>query len=557
MPKSNPLHRENVYVQHMLHDTDRKPTLLRQLRNRWILAAFVILLGLVADIPRLDHGLWSILAIRIGMAVSCLGAGWITGRCKNRVQSEWTAAAGALGITAGLAALGHLEGELLLYTSAIYQMLAFILLFIPMRTHVFGALTAVVGVAWFSQAPLAGPWEGESGSWFIQLAGYLIYSAILLAGHILYTRNIDLERRINLVQRARQLEMRTEELIRENERKYEMLLKLSPEPTLLHDGTHIHFANESFLRLVQVSTLDELKGREIHAFTHPCHLERAAEHYSAAGKDEALKFMEYRFVLSTGDAIEVEACSIALPHLMNDRRMIQTVLRDLTTRRLVEEKLGRSDKMSAIGQMAAGVAHEIKNPLTSLKGFVQLLRKKAPEHTTYYDIMSAELDRIHSIVNDFMMIAKPKPVEFKEQPVQELLHHVSSLLESQAYVNQIKLIKQFDDDLPAVMGDGNQLKQVFINLLKNAIEAMPDGGHILIRITRKPGGLAVQISDEGVGIPADKLQKLGEPFYTTKENGTGLGLNVCYRIIEAHKGHMYITSKPHEGTTVEIVLPSV
>ncbi|WP_438445818.1 ATP-binding protein [Gorillibacterium sp. sgz5001074] len=524
-----------------------------------MLAALLIFIGTLADVAFMKPFVGPILYVRLGMTAVALTAGWLADRCKTRYQAELTASIGILCITGGFATLGHLEGAFIHYIDALYQMLIFVLLFIPMRTAVFSLLTFTIGAVWFGPAFVMDTWYRDSGIWLSHATGYLIYSGILVSGHVILSRlrSGDQERKINLVQRAKQLELRTEELMRENERKYEMLLRLSPEPTLLHDGTFIHFANEAFLRLAQVRSLEELRGRELHAFTHPGCLEKAAEHYSAAAKDEGLKFQVYRFVLPRDESIEVEACSIALPHLMGDRRMVQTVLRDLTTRKMVEEKLGRSDKMSAVGQMAAGVAHEIKNPLTSLKGFVQLLRKKAPDHSTYYDIMSAELDRIHAIVNDFMMIAKPKQVEFKEQPVQDLIRHVISLLESQAYLSHIKLIQHFDAVLPPVMGDGNQLKQVFINLLKNAIEAMPDGGHILVRMSRRPEAVNIQISDEGVGIPPDKLQKLGEPFYTTKENGTGLGLNVCYRIIEEHRGHLYITSRVGEGTTVEIVLPAL
>lgn len=533
-----------------------KSSYLKQLAGRWRLATILLALCILLDTPWIVQGVWIVIPIRLAMSGACLATGWMALKARSRNRYEWVVAAGSIAVIAGFSALGSIEGIYYCYTIAICQLFVFMIIFLPVRTPLFTVMLCSAGLLWFGLFPWLLGQQNYTMDWFGYAAGYFTFGCMMVAGNYLFERlrNNEHERKINIVERARQLEERTEAMIRENSRKYEKLLKLSTEPTFLHDGETIQYANDAFLQLAGLTSSDEIRGVSVHAFKAADHTENEASQYEMTVKGESLKFQQYRFVKACGEVIEVEACSIAVNN-HSEHPLFQTVLRDLTARKLVEEKLGRSDKLSALGQMAAGVAHEIRNPLTSLKGFVQLLRKKAPEYETYYDIMSAELERINMIVNDFMLIAKPKQSEFKLVQISEVLDHVYALLESQAYMNQIKLHKELEEELPPVLADGNQLKQVFINLLKNSIEAMPGGGNIHFHIGRREEGLFIRITDEGIGIPPEKLSKLGEPFYTTKDTGTGLGLNVCFRIVEAHMGKMHISSKPNEGTTVEIVLP--
>ncbi|REE92856.1 two-component system sporulation sensor kinase A/two-component system, sporulation sensor kinase E [Paenibacillus taihuensis] len=168
----------------------------------------------------------------------------------------------------------------------------------------------------------------------------------------------------------------------------------------------------------------------------------------------------------------------------------------------------------------------------------------------------AELDRINSIVQEFMALAKPQASQFRVHDLNRIIGSVLTLLETQAILKDVQIIPQLDSDVTELFCDENQLKQVFVNVLKNAIEAMPSGGIITITLTNVDAQhIAVSIVDEGTGIPEDQLPKLGGPFFTTKDSGTGLGLMICYRIIEAHQGKMDIKSVPGIGTTVSIRLP--
>ncbi|GGG09934.1 hypothetical protein GCM10010912_62950 [Paenibacillus albidus] len=232
------------------------------------------------------------------------------------------------------------------------------------------------------------------------------------------------------------------------------------------------------------------------------------------------------------------------------------VSRDMTERNRMEELLRRSEKLTTVGQLAAGVAHEIRNPLTTLRGFLQLQQEKKQLVPLHVELMLSELERINLIVSEFLILAKPQAVHFQEKDVRFILSDVISLLDSQAHLCSVEFEAAFSDQPATVHCEENQLKQVFINIVKNAIEAMPEGGTITLKQYIDEEDVVIVIRDEGEGIPEDMLPKLGEPFYTNKETGTGLGLMISQRIIQAHKGSLEIQSEYGRGAEVMIKLPA-
>lgn len=226
----------------------------------------------------------------------------------------------------------------------------------------------------------------------------------------------------------------------------------------------------------------------------------------------------------------------------------------ITERKEAEEMLRKSEMLSAIGQLAAGIAHEIRNPLTSLKGFTKLM--KEDNKRNYISIMTMELERIEQIVSELLILAKPQAAEFQVTALHTVLGDVVMLLETQAIMSNVQIEMHSEPGIFLVEGIGNQLKQVFINLLKNGIEAMQNGGTIRIATGLMEDGLVwTSVQDEGGGIPADMLARMGEPFYTTKTKGTGLGLMMSYKIIENHQGKLVYESEVGVGTTVRVGLP--
>ena len=222
----------------------------------------------------------------------------------------------------------------------------------------------------------------------------------------------------------------------------------------------------------------------------------------------------------------------------------------------MEDWMRKTEKLSLVGQLAAGVAHEVRNPMTSIKGFIQLAKISKEWNESYIDIMLNELSRMETIIYEFLTLAKPSEhLNFVKKNFHTILQQVISLLETQALIRDVTIHAELEEQI-FVECDENQMKQVFINIIQNAIEASNKKGTIFISLIRiGTEKIIVQIVDEGQGIPKDRLDKLGEPFYSTKEKGTGLGLLVSYKIIEAHRGSINFTSEVAKGTLVEITLP--
>lgn len=249
----------------------------------------------------------------------------------------------------------------------------------------------------------------------------------------------------------------------------------------------------------------------------------------------------------------------AAPAFFKGKPAISGLLLDVTESKLSEQHLIRSEKLSVIGQLAAGVAHEIRNPLTALKGFTQLLhRRTADQNRHYFDMMLTELERINYIVGEFMLLSKPQQwQQMNRCDIGTLLDDIVPIMESQAIITNVIISAEKSPDLPIVLCDANQIKQVLVNLMKNAIEAMPGGGELHVSLKKDHKGfIVVDIIDQGIGIPQHVIDRLGEPFYTTKDTGTGLGLTVCFKIIQSHGGTLSISSEPNVGTTATIRLPA-
>jgi PAS domain S-box-containing protein len=349
---------------------------------------------------------------------------------------------------------------------------------------------------------------------------------------------------------------RKELLLRESARTYERLIEFLPEPIVVTDNGIIIYMNVSAEKLARSQFPKQLIGRNLFDFVHPSDRERTQAIISEVMQNDArTPFSDRKMICCDGEYIDVEVSSIRIHNFMG-KMVVLSVLRDLTERKHSQEILVKSEKLSVIGQLAAGVAHEIRNPLTVLKGFTQLLQRELGSKHTYISTMLSELDRINDIVNEFMTLAKPQFVQFNSNYIYDILNSVISILETQAILVNVNIKISYANQIPRIHCDENQLKQVFINVIKNSIEAMPLGGVIDIAVELiGQNQLLIRIRDQGPGIPQEIIRRIGEPFYTTKENGTGLGLMVCHRIIEAHHGMLHITSEPGLGATIDILLP--
>lgn len=240
----------------------------------------------------------------------------------------------------------------------------------------------------------------------------------------------------------------------------------------------------------------------------------------------------------------------------------------IDTIKTAQENLIRTEKLYAIGEFSAGIAHEIKNPLTSIKMLIQTIKhKKHPLFAKDFEIIEGEINRIDNIVKEFLAFARPEKVEKTWVNINDVLEEVITVTRPQIEQSQIHLVDKLSPSLPLINGGHGALKQAFLNLVLNAVQAMDDGGGTLEIVTSYESGVvsqdilhntskvAVIIKDTGIGIPKKNLNRIFDPFFTTKEEGTGMGLALTYNIITDHSGKIEIDSTPGMGTTVRVELP--
>ncbi len=233
------------------------------------------------------------------------------------------------------------------------------------------------------------------------------------------------------------------------------------------------------------------------------------------------------------------------------------LIQDITEMKKMEEQIINSEKLASIGRLAAGIAHEIGNPLTSIFSYIQILReleddkfKKESIETIYFHIK-----RISEILKQLSGFSKMPAIELKACQVNEVIENSTRLIQYDKQAQNIVIIKELADSLPDITVDLNQLSQVFINLILNAVDAMLDGGRLTVRSYAEDNNIVIEFEDTGVGIPREKLHMIFDPFYTTKEKGTGLGLAVSYNILKKMNGTLTVDSEPGKGTVFKITLP--
>lgn len=318
----------------------------------------------------------------------------------------------------------------------------------------------------------------------------------------------------------------------------------------------------------------DMLGKIIFKLLHPEDKKEVILYSYTSMKNRSAGKLDFRFQHVNGHYVWFESTGNLI---LDDNELIigfVIVTRDITDRKLADEKLTNTidelrrtkevvrqrQKMSIIGQMAAGMAHEIKNPLTAVRGFGQLLERNYSHDKTlvgYAEILLDEVDRANRVIMEFLQLARPKTPVLKNHSVNDLLKEVIAIIRPQAFIKNIKIEWETNNDLPHCLLDQDQIKQVLLNMCQNALEAMTEEGIMSIgsRYLPEKNELYIKILDTGCGISPDKFEKIGVPFYTSKENGTGLGLSISYAIINAHKGRVELDSRVGEGTNFRIYLP--
>lgn len=236
------------------------------------------------------------------------------------------------------------------------------------------------------------------------------------------------------------------------------------------------------------------------------------------------------------------------------------LFRDLTEIQELKKEIERSQRLASLGKLAAGIAHEIRNPLSSIKGFATFFNerfKDMPEYQSTAEIMVKEVDRLNRVITQLLEFARPLEVLKKPAPIQRLIQHSLKMIEGEAQSKNIGITTKFSPEIDEVPIDQDRINQVLLNLYINAVEAMENGGVLFVALSREDDTQKVRItvSDTGIGIRKEDLVHIFDPYFTTKQSGTGLGLAIVHKIIESHKGEVKIESEYGKGTTVTIILP--
>lgn len=264
--------------------------------------------------------------------------------------------------------------------------------------------------------------------------------------------------------------------------------------------------------------------------------------------------------IDTGTDVQriYQVTKVPVYHRGGERSGMIVIGRDVTERKKAEEALRRSETIAAVGQLASGIAHEIRNPLAAMKWSLEALRQKTPQSDQQIQLIVSELDRVDNIVGELLLVAKPHERQFGIVNIHDILQSVMTLMMGHAKKSRIAIVFDVPETLPLLHCEPHQLKQVFINLIKNSMEAMSNGGCIYIEAAMGTNrDVVIQIKDEGTGISPELMKRIGEPFFTTKEKGTGLGLMVTHKIIQDHSGTLTFHANHPSGTVAKVVLHSV
>jgi len=222
------------------------------------------------------------------------------------------------------------------------------------------------------------------------------------------------------------------------------------------------------------------------------------------------------------------------------------------------EQLRRADRLSALGRLSAGLAHEIRNPLGAVEGAIQILRRpELPEATQqeFGELAQREVDRLKGLLADFLGFARPAAPRRLPTDIGTLLESVRLLAAETARMSGARIEVEPPENLPSIAVDPEQIKQVLLNLVLNAVQAMPNGGKVVLKAARKADSIVVSVEDEGIGISPEDLERVFDPFFTKREGGTGLGLSIAYQIVNGHGGHIQAWANPDRGMTFSVTLP--
>ncbi len=274
------------------------------------------------------------------------------------------------------------------------------------------------------------------------------------------------------------------------------------------------------------------------------------------------KVIDKEFTLANG---VTKTIAVSIMPLVKDGKVQGTLVHveDITEKRSKEARLRRAENLAALTTLAAGIAHEIKNPLGSIGIHIQLIQKAIRNKETierkdiesYLSVINEEVDRLNRIIVDFLFAVRPMDTKLEDSDINQVIKGLLEFVKYELEESNIRVETHLEEDLPKIKLDAKYFKQALLNLIKNSLYAMPDGGILKIETGQSGDTVFVKVIDNGVGIPKDIIDKIFEPYFTTKDFGTGLGLTLVYKIVKEHMGEIAVESKEGKGTTFILSFP--
>lgn len=259
-----------------------------------------------------------------------------------------------------------------------------------------------------------------------------------------------------------------------------------------------------------------------------------------------------RLVRKDKTVLWIEHKCVPIYDKANNLIALEGIIRDITARKSLEKVASRFDRMNMVGNMAIAVAHEIRNPMTTIRGYLQFLeiKKEYQADKTRFKLMIEEIDRANDIIREYLALSREKLADLKISSLNSFIESLFPLIEADATASKVYVSLELTT-IPELFLDENEIRQMLLNLVRNSIEAMPAGGKLIIKTHQATDAVILSIIDDGLGIPEHVLDKLGTPFITTKTTGTGLDLPICYQIAHRHNAHIEINSSP-QGTNISV-----
>ncbi len=299
-----------------------------------------------------------------------------------------------------------------------------------------------------------------------------------------------------------------------------------------------------------------------HAVEEILSADLVAEIASRAEEERVTNLYKFPLRNRSGRTLVVNVSIAPLTGKTGERMGRLILVDDITQRMQLEEQLLQTEKLTSLGLLAAGVAHEVNTPLAVISNYVQMLAKALPPNDPRHkltDRIVKQTFRASEIVNNLLNFSRTGGAEFKEVNLNQVIEETLTLVAHPFRASSVQVVRNLDADLPAVLGSNNRLQQVFLNLFLNAKDAMPSGGMLEVRSAANNGSVEIEITDTGMGIQRENLHRVFDPFFTTKATGrgTGLGLSVSYGIIKEHAGKIEVRSTPGKGASFRMEFPAV